>query len=89
MATDQYDSPEPVNLGSGDEITIRDLVSLICELSDWNGEIRWDKTQPDGQPRRCLDTNRARQEFGFESQIGLRQGLQETIDWYVSTTGSA
>lgn len=82
IASDQYDKPEPVNLGSGYEITIRDLTHLICELCGFKGEVRWDSTKPDGQPRRCLDTTRARQEFGFVAGTSLRDGLIETIDWY-------
>jgi len=82
LAADKYDQPAPVNLGSGREITIRDLVSLICELCDFRGSIRWDATRPDGQPRRCLDTRRAEREFGFRATTELREGLRETIDWY-------
>jgi GDP-L-fucose synthase len=81
-ATEKYDKPEPVNIGSGSEITIRELTGLICELCEFKGEIRWDATKPDGQPRRCLDTTRARAEFGFVSTTGLREGLAETIAWY-------
>lgn len=82
LATDNYDRGEPVNLGSGHEITIRELAELICEISGFDGEIRWDSSKPDGQPRRCLDTTRARREFGFEATTGLRQGLIETVDWF-------
>ena len=82
LAADTYNSPEPVNLGSGVEITIRDLVTLICDLCDFRGEIRWDPSKPDGQPRRCLDTTRALREFGFQAQTNLRDGLRETIEWY-------
>ena len=82
LATEQYDKPEPVNLGSGREITIGKLVELICELSQFDGEIRWDATQPDGQPRRCLDTTRAKAEFDFEATTDFRDGLLETIQWY-------
>ena len=77
-----YDGHEPVNLGSGQEISIRQLVELVVELTGYFGEIKWDESFPDGQPRRCLDTTRAR-EFGFESTIGLREGLAETIQWFV------
>lgn len=84
LATDQYDRSEPVNLGSGEEITIRTLVTLICDLCDFHGEIRWDSDKPDGQPRRCLDTTRALREFGFQAQTSLREGLRETIAWYES-----
>lgn len=81
-ATESYDKAEPVNVGSGSEITIRDLTTTICELCGYGGEIRWDPTKPDGQPRRCLDTTRAREEFGFVSRTNLRAGLSETIKWY-------
>ncbi|MBY0587458.1 GDP-L-fucose synthase [bacterium] len=82
LGTDGYDKPDPVNLGSGYEITIRDLTNLICELAGYPGEIRWDPTKPDGQPRRCLDTTRAKAEFGFVAKTSLRDGILETIDWY-------
>ena len=83
LATERYNKPDPVNLGSGMEITIRDLVALIGELTGFDGEIVWDATKPDGQPRRCLDVSRAREEFGFEAGMGFREGLQRTIEWYV------
>jgi GDP-L-fucose synthase len=82
MATQRYDDSAPVNIGIGREIKIRELAELICELAGFDGEIRWDASQPDGQPRRCLDTNRAREEFGFQAQTSLREGLLETINWY-------
>jgi len=82
VASDKYDKPDPVNIGSGYEISIRDLTYLICELSGFKGEVHWDPSKPDGQPRRCLDTTRARQEFGFVAGTSLRDGLVETIDWY-------
>jgi len=82
LAAEHYDKPEPVNLGSGREITIRELVGLICELCGFRGEIRWDPTKPDGQPRRCLNTERARREFGFTASTPFRDGLAETISWY-------
>jgi GDP-L-fucose synthase len=82
LAMSNYDGPEPINLGSGQEITIRQLAELICELCDFRGEIRWDSTKPDGQPRRCLDTNRAKQYLGFVAQTSLREGLNRTIAWY-------
>lgn len=81
-AMEQYDSPEPVNLGSGEEITIRALTERIAALCGFQGEVRWDATKPDGQPRRCLDVSRARDLFGFRAQIPLDEGLRETIDWY-------
>ena len=75
-------APSPVNLGVGHEITIRDLVELIAELTGFEGEIRWDATKPDGQPRRALDTSRARERFGFEAKTSFEDGLRATIDWY-------
>jgi len=82
LAAERYEKPEPVNLGSGKEITIRALVDLIRELSGYEGEVEWDASQPDGQPRRCLDTSRAEREFGFRAQVDLREGLRRTIEWY-------
>ena len=87
LATNQYDKPEPVNIGAGQEITIRALTELICKLCQFHGEIRWDATKPDGQPRRCLDTSRATREFGFTAATSFRDGLSETIDWYERTHG--
>jgi GDP-L-fucose synthase len=83
LAAEHYNKPEPVNLGSGMETTIRDLVVLINELTRYRGEIRWDTTKPDGQPRRCLDVSRAKREFGFEATMPFREGLQKTIEWYL------
>jgi GDP-L-fucose synthase len=82
LATDSYNKPEPVNLGSGHEITIRDLTNLICQLAGYEGEVRWDPTKPDGQPRRCLDTSRAKAEFGFVAKTPLKDGILETIEWF-------
>lgn len=82
LATERYDKPEPVNLGAGMEISIRDLVELICRLCGFRGKIRWDKTKPDGQPRRMLDTSRAEKEFGFVAKTPFEEGLRKTIDWY-------
>ena len=82
LATGCYNSAEPVNLGSSQEITIAALTELICELVDFRGRICWDSSKPDGQPRRCLDTVRARECFGFQSRTSLREGLLETIHWY-------
>jgi GDP-L-fucose synthase len=81
-ATERYDSPEPVNVGVGSEITIRELVELIAQVTDFTGEIRWDASKPDGQPRRMLDTSRAREEFGFEARTSFDQGLRATVDWF-------
>ncbi len=81
-AAERYNSPQPVNLGSGQEVTIRDLVYQIIGLLGTNIEVKWDSNYPDGQPRRCLDTSRAKEHFGFEAQTPLQQGLMETIEWY-------
>jgi GDP-L-fucose synthase len=82
LATKHYNGPAPVNLGVGREITICELVNLIAELSRFRGEIRWDSSKPDGQPRRCLDVSRAEQEFGFRADTDFRHGLGQTIQWY-------
>ena len=82
MAADKYDKPTPVNLGAGFEISIKDLAALICELTGFDGGIEWDASKPDGQPRRKLDTSRARKEFGFQATTGLKEGLEKTIEWY-------
>ena len=82
LATERYDGPEPVNLGVGLEITIRDLVAVIARLTGFGGEIRWDPTKPDGQPRRALDTSRARERFGFTARTSFEDGLRRTIAWY-------
>ena len=82
LGTQKYDSPEPVNLGTNFEISIRDLAELICELMEFEGKIIWETDKPNGQPRRCLDTARASAAFGFTAQVELKQGLKNTIDWY-------
>lgn len=82
LATERYNKPDPVNLGAGMEITIRDLVSLIRELTQYKGEIHWDTSKPDGQPKRSLDVSRAEKEFGFRATMPFREGLQRTIEWY-------
>jgi GDP-L-fucose synthase len=82
MGTQLYSDSEPVNLGTGYEISIRDLITLICELMEFDGEIVWETDKPNGQPRRCLDTERAKQAFGFTAQVDFKQGLKNTIDWY-------
>ena len=82
LASERYDSAEPVNLGTGREITIRELVELVVGLTSFAGEVRWDASKPDGQPRRALDTSRARERFGFEAQTQFVDGLRETIRWY-------
>ena len=82
MATQHYSEPEPVNLGTGYEVTIKDLVELICNLMEFKGELIWETDKPNGQPRRCLDTERAKNSFGFSAQIDFHQGLENTIAWY-------
>jgi GDP-L-fucose synthase len=81
-ATERYENPEPVNIGVGKEISIRDLVGLIAQTTDFAGEIRWDTTKPDGQPRRVLDTTRATQEIGFHASTSFEDGLRMTVDWF-------
>jgi len=82
MGTQFYNESEPVNLGTNYEIAILDLVKLICKLMDFDGEIVWETDKPNGQPRRCLDTERAKAAFGFKAQMPFEQGLKNTIDWY-------
>ena len=82
LASEKYDKPDPVNLGSGMEITIKNLAELICKLMDYKGEIQWDPTKPDGQPRRMLDVSRAEKEFGFRAKTSFEDGLRKTISWY-------
>jgi GDP-L-fucose synthase len=84
LATERYDGDEPINVGAGFEIKIKELASLIQELTGFRGELRWDTSKPDGQPRRMLDTSRARDRFGFEAKTSFREGLQKTISWYES-----
>ena len=82
LATKNYSKPEPVNLGSGFEISIRELAEMICAFIGFDGELLWDTSKPDGQPKRCLDVTRARKEFGFEAKTDFKEGLRRTIDWY-------
>jgi GDP-L-fucose synthase len=82
LATEKYDGPDPVNLGAGFEITIKDLVEKIKDLTGFKGEIVWDTSKPDGQPRRCLDTSRAKEYFGFKAQMSFDEGLRETLEWW-------
>ncbi len=82
MGTQSYNDTEPVNLGTGYEISIRDLITTICELMGFEGEIVWQTDKPNGQPRRCLDTERAKKEFGFTAQVGFKEGLKNTIEWW-------
>ena len=89
LATERYDGPEPVNIGVGREITIRDLVELIVDQTGFEGEVRWDASKPDGQPRRALDTSRARDWFGFEARTSFEDGLRATIAWYEGSRAMA
>jgi GDP-L-fucose synthase len=83
-AAERYDKPEPVNLGSGMEISIRDLADKVAKLVGFRGRIVWDVTQPNGQPRRCLDVSRAEREFGFRAKASFEDGLQRTVAWYLA-----
>lgn len=89
LAMEKYDAPDPINLGSGREVTIRALVELIVNLTGFKGEIVWDSTKPDGQPRRCLDVSRAEKELGFRAKMPLEEGLRNTIEWLEKNRGSA
>jgi GDP-L-fucose synthase len=81
-ALQHYSEGEPVNLGTGYEISIRDLINLLCDLMEFKGEVVWETDKPNGQPRRCLDTQRAKEKFGFSAQVSFEEGLKKTIDWY-------
>ena len=85
LAAERYEDPAPVNLGSGMEISIRDLVALVARLTGFDGAIRWDATKPNGQPRRCLDISLAAREFGFRARTTFEDGLRRTVDWYGRT----
>ncbi len=85
LGAERYDDPDPVNLGVGREITIRELVGLIANATGFSGEVRWDPSKPDGQPRRALDTRRARERFGFEAKTSFEDGLRRTVEWYEGT----
>jgi len=82
LAAEKYNGPEPVNLGSGFEISIKDLVEMIADLTDYKGSLFWDASKPNGQPRRALDVNRARNYFGFQAKMDFHDGLKKTIEWY-------
>ncbi|GCA90347.1 GDP-L-fucose synthase [Microcystis aeruginosa NIES-4264] len=82
MASQFYNESEPVNLGTNYEISIKDLVELISDLMGFDGEIVWEIDKPNGQLRRCLDTTRAQEKFGFVAQMEFKEGLQKTIEWY-------
>src|SRR5207249_635942 len=88
LAGERYDGAEPVNLGTGQEISIRELAELIAELTGFGGEIEWDTSMPNGQPRRSLDASRARELFEFEARKPLREGLERTIAWYREHAGA-
>ena len=88
LAAERYDGGDPVNLGVGAEITIRELVDLIVRLTGYRGTLHWDATKPDGQPRRALDTSRARELFGFSAGTPFEVGLRRTIDWYEAARGA-
>lgn len=83
LATEQYNGREPINIGTGREISIRALMEMIAEKTGFSGEIVWDNNKPDGQPRRCLDVTKSQENFGFVSKTTLEEGLQNTIDWYL------
>ena len=83
LATEKYNKPDPINLGANREIKIKDLVRLICKFMDFKGEIRWDKTKPDGQLRRMVDATLAKKEFGFKAKTDFEKGLRKTIGWYL------
>ena len=85
LATEKYNKPDPVNFGAGFEISIKDLVDLITKLTGFEGEVLWDTSKPDGQPRRMLDVSRAEKEFGFKAETDFEEGLRKTIEWYIST----
>ncbi|MBI1820912.1 MAG: GDP-L-fucose synthase [Nitrospirae bacterium] len=85
LATEKYNKPDPVNLGAGFEISIKDLAALIAKLSNFTGKINWETSKPDGQPRRSLDTTRASKEFGFKAKTSFEEGLKKTIEWYLKT----
>ena len=84
LAADRYDGPEPVNLGAGKEISIRELAELVADVTGFDGRIAWDETKPGGQPRRSVDATRARELFGFEARTPLRDGIERTVAWYRS-----
>jgi GDP-L-fucose synthase len=89
LATERYNKSEPVNLGSGYEISIKDLANLIAEIIGFDDEIKWDTSKPDGQPRRRLDVSKAEKEFGFKAKVNLRAGLEKTINWYKANLSEA
>jgi GDP-L-fucose synthase len=84
LATEHYHDSQPVNLGSSNELSIKELVEIISRVTGFEGRIVWDTTRPNGQPRRSLDTSRANGIFGFKAQVGFEEGLRQTIAWYVA-----
>ena len=82
LSAEKFDGDEPINLGTGHEITIRDLATTIAKYCEFTGEVRWDSSKPNGQPRRCLDVTRAKETFGFTAEIDLETGLRQTIEWH-------
>ena len=82
MAADRYNDPDPVNLGSGQEVSIKALAELVAREMGYRGTIRWDTSRPNGQPRRAMDTTRARERFGVVAQVPFEQGIRETVAWY-------
>jgi GDP-L-fucose synthase len=88
LAAERYDGPEPVNLGTGEEISIRDLAGLVAEFTGYEGEIVWDTSKPNGQPRRKLDVSRAEELFGFRAPTPFREGLRRTVAWYLDQAPS-
>ena len=89
LALECYDGPAPINLGSGQELSIADLAALVAEATGYGGQVVWDPTRPNGQPRRGLDTTRARELLGFEAEVGLREGVARTVSWYAASVGGA
>lgn len=89
LASEKYNKSDPVNIGAGFEVSIEDLVNQIVQLTGFEGKIVWDKTKPDGQPRRCLDTKLAKKEFNFSAEVGLEEGLKKTIEWYKEHNGAS
>jgi GDP-L-fucose synthase len=87
LALERYDGPEPINVGSGQEISIRDLASLVAEAIGYQGEVLWNSNKPNGQPRRCLDTSRARELLSFEAEVGLKEGVTRTMAWFKTDGG--
>ncbi len=83
LATERYNESEPVNIGAGFEISIKELVGLIVKLTGFKGKIVWDTTKPDGQPRRCLDTTKAEKKFGFKAKTSFEKGLKKAVEWYL------